>query len=92
MAFWLSSLEKLKIKFPKTPKQGMLFFKLSAAKCLARLVSTIVYKIIELFFSLHSLSIFAICCSVLMKTNSLVGQKCYGMVLKGKESSFLHEV
>jgi len=63
-------LEKLKIKLPKTPKHGILFFKLSEARCLAKPVSTMVYKIIELDFSLHSLSILAICCSVLVKTNS----------------------
>ena len=34
---------------------------------------------------LRSGSIYLFKRDVLMKTNSLVGQKCYGMVLKGKE-------
>ena len=35
---------------------------------------------------LRSGSIYLFKRDVLMKTNSLVGQKCYGMVLKGKET------
>ena len=70
MAFWLRSFEKLKIKFPKTPKHGTEKFSLWFARYLANLVSTIVYKMMELSISLHSLIILSICCSVLIKANS----------------------
>jgi len=61
MAFWLSNLEKLKIKFPKTPKQGTENFSLWLARYFAKLLSTIEYKIIE-FFSCSAFSkIFKIC-------------------------------
>ena len=43
------NFEKLKIKSPKTPKQGI-FSSLTLAKCFARLLSTIEYKIIEAGF------------------------------------------
>ena len=52
--------EKFKIKFPNTPKQGIFFFSLSLAKYLARLLSTIVYKIIEFSFLFASSKIFKI--------------------------------
>ena len=70
MAFWLRSFEKLKIKFPKTPKHGTEETSLLWARYFASLVSTIVYKIIELLISLQSLIILSICCSVLIKANS----------------------
>ena len=53
LAFCSSNLEKSEIKFPKTSKQGILFFLHSKAKYLARLLSTIVYKIITFCSDLH---------------------------------------
>ena len=48
-ASWLSNFEKLKIKFPNTPKQGTLILLASFVKNSANLSSTIVYKIIDFF-------------------------------------------
>ena len=64
--------EKLKIRFPKTPKQGILFLRLSEARYLANFVSTTVYKIIVFFFPLYSFRTLSICCSVLIKTYSFL--------------------
>ena len=48
LASCLSNSEKLEIKLPKTSKHGILFFLVYEAKYFARLLSTIVYKIIML--------------------------------------------
>ena len=45
-AFCFNSLEKFKIKSPRTPKHGILNFLALSSKYFARLSSTIVYKII----------------------------------------------
>ena len=50
VAFWCKSFEKFNIKSPKAPKHGIFFFFASSSKNFASLISTIVYKIIELKF------------------------------------------
>ena len=54
----LSNFEKLRIKSPNTPKHGTLILLLSWVKNLAKLLSTIVYKIIEFLFFLQTSNIF----------------------------------
>ena len=55
------------MKFPSTPKQGIFFLSLIFAKYLAKLLSTIVYRIIEFVFFSASSRIFMIWFSVLVK-------------------------
>ena len=50
VALWCKSFEKFNIKSPKAPKHGIFFFFASVSKNFASLISTIVYKIIELKF------------------------------------------
>ena len=49
-AFWSKSFEKLIIKSPKIPKHGIFFELHSCDKCLANLLSTIVYRTMALLF------------------------------------------
>ena len=51
-AFWSKSFEKLIIKSPRIPKHGIFFELHSFDKCLASLLSTIVYNTIALLLFL----------------------------------------